>query len=138
MYLPQASFLARLERTFTHHKPDGNQAERYAQIREHAHRFAKLIVELTPGSREQALAITGLEECVMHANAAIARNEIWEGGSLKTQITAGAEVSDRYQQIMDEVGRSFSEMHRDFGTMQTELTTVRQELAALKAATTAP
>ena len=36
---------------------------------------AHLIVTLTPKSREQSLALTKLEEAIMHANSAIARNE---------------------------------------------------------------
>ena len=37
--------------------------------------MAEEIVKHTPPSREQSLALTALEECVMWANAAIARNE---------------------------------------------------------------
>ena len=37
--------------------------------------FATMIVELTPPSREQSLALTKLSEASMHANAAIARDE---------------------------------------------------------------
>jgi hypothetical protein len=39
-----------------------------------ARKFASLIVERVPGGREQALALTKLEEVVMWANAGIARN----------------------------------------------------------------
>jgi hypothetical protein len=35
-----------------------------------------LLLELCPESRELALASTNLEQCVMWANAAIARNEL--------------------------------------------------------------
>lgn len=66
---------------FTYHPPFGNQAERYAIIREWALNFALKINELTPASREQSLAITELENCVAHANAAIARNERQAEGS---------------------------------------------------------
>ena len=66
---------------FTYHPPFGNQAERYATIREWALNFALKINELTPASREQSLAITELENCVAHANAAIARNERQAEGS---------------------------------------------------------
>lgn len=41
--------------------------------------FALTIQANCPESREKSLAITKLEECVMWANAAIARNET-EGG----------------------------------------------------------
>lgn len=65
----------RIDNTFTYHAPKPGQAERYVGIRESAKQLALIIVSLTPKSREQSLALTHLEECVMHANAAIARNE---------------------------------------------------------------
>ncbi len=65
----------RIENDFTYHAPKGDQAERYVQVREKAKEFALLLVELTPYSREQSLALTYLEQSVMIANAAIARNE---------------------------------------------------------------
>jgi hypothetical protein len=64
-----------LANRFLHHAPHGDQAERYEIIRETALSFAKLILDETPRSREQSLAFTALEEAVMWANAAIARNE---------------------------------------------------------------
>jgi hypothetical protein len=60
---------------FTYHPPTSDQIPRFGELRAHAHEFAGLIVELTPESREQSLAITALEEAVMWANAAIARRE---------------------------------------------------------------
>ena len=60
---------------FTHHPPKGDQAYRYGEIRNRAHAFAALIDEMAPDSREKSLAITHLEQAVMWANAAIARNE---------------------------------------------------------------
>ena len=60
---------------FTYHRPEGNQAERYEQIRDKALKFAMFLVISTPESREQSLALTHLEETVMWANAAIARRE---------------------------------------------------------------
>jgi hypothetical protein len=66
---------ARIERDFTYHAPKPGQQERYAQIRDTAKVLAHIIVEVTPVSREQSLALTDLERCVMMANASIARNE---------------------------------------------------------------
>ena len=60
---------------FTYHPPTGTQPDRYREIRDTAARFADLIVTSTPTSREQALALTSLEQAVMWANAAIARRE---------------------------------------------------------------
>lgn len=66
---------ATIDRNFTYHVPVGTQADRYTEIREHAKRFAHLIVQKSPASREQSLALTNLEQVVMWTNAAIARNE---------------------------------------------------------------
>lgn len=67
--------IEQIEKAFTYHAPYGDQVERYTRLREKAKEFALLIVELTPESREQSLALTELEYSVMMANAAIARNE---------------------------------------------------------------
>jgi hypothetical protein len=64
-----------LENRFTHHPPKGDQAVRYHCIRAGALGLAKLIEDHAPPSRELSLAFTKLEEAVMWANAAIARNE---------------------------------------------------------------
>jgi len=48
--------------------------EKYQAIRDKAKELAYLVDDLVPQSREQSLAMTKLEECVMHANAGIARN----------------------------------------------------------------
>ena len=64
-----------IENNFTYHSPLPGQSERYATIRAHAKSLAKLIDYECPGSREKSLAMTKLEESVMWANAAIARNE---------------------------------------------------------------
>lgn len=64
-----------IDNIFTYHKPFGTQLERYEAIRAKAKELAVLIGDLTPQSREQSLARTKLEESVMWANAAIARNE---------------------------------------------------------------
>lgn len=65
----------RIEHNFKYHPPKDDQAERYVLIRESAKNLAIIINGSTPASREQSLAFTGLEEVVMWANAAIARNE---------------------------------------------------------------
>jgi hypothetical protein len=60
---------------FSYHAPTGDQPERYVALRSGALHLARLIVELTPASREQALALTHLDEVVFFANASIARRE---------------------------------------------------------------
>lgn len=62
-----------LEKRFTYHAPKGIQPEQYATIRSAALSFARLLDTLVPDSRELSLAITKVEEAVMHANAGIAR-----------------------------------------------------------------
>ena len=66
---------AELDKRFTYHAPKDDQPARYVELRDGARWFAAAILEYTPSSREQSLAITALEESVFWANAAIARNE---------------------------------------------------------------
>ena len=66
---------ADLANRFTYHAPKDGQAERYTEIRDYAHGLASLINHQCPESREKSLAFTHLEDAVMWANAAIARNE---------------------------------------------------------------
>lgn len=72
---PKENLRKRIENDFAYHAPKGDQVERYGEIRAAAKDLALKLVELTPVSREQSLALTALEETVMFANAAIARNE---------------------------------------------------------------
>lgn len=64
-----------VERTFTFHKPKGDQVARYTSLRETAKRFALDVMALTPEGPEQDVALEKLSEASMWANAAIARNE---------------------------------------------------------------
>ena len=64
-----------LANRFTYHAPKNGQVDRYQQIRDAAHDFAKLLNDQCPESREKSLAVTHLEDAVMWANAAIARHE---------------------------------------------------------------
>jgi hypothetical protein len=64
-----------LDNRFTYHAPKGDQADRYAALRDHAKGLAEHIVDECPESREKLLALTKLEEAVFWANAAIARHE---------------------------------------------------------------
>jgi hypothetical protein len=64
-----------VSKRFTHHPPKNDQPERYLRLRAKAQELANLMLDSTPESREQSLAITNLEQAVMWANAAIARRE---------------------------------------------------------------
>ena len=75
MYTPSDRVHAQISNAFVYHPVKEGQQERYVELREAARSFAMLIASRTPESREQSLALTKLEEAVMFANAAIARNE---------------------------------------------------------------
>jgi len=62
-----------LANRFTYHPPKPGQPELYEDLRVRAHELAEQIVAVAPRSRERSLALTKIEEAVMWANAAIAR-----------------------------------------------------------------
>jgi hypothetical protein len=64
-----------LEKRFTYHSPKADQPPRYEAIRAKGKELAELINNSCPDSREKSVAFTKLDEVVMWANAAIARNE---------------------------------------------------------------
>jgi hypothetical protein len=66
---------AQLENRFVHHPPKGDQADRYTVIRRGCLDLAKLVRDMTPCSPEQTRAFNAIDEAMMLANAAIARNE---------------------------------------------------------------
>ena len=72
---PERGGNAQLDKAFTYSKPFGDQPDRYTVLRSEFKRLAYIVLDNTPPSREQSLAFTKLEEAVMWANAAIARNE---------------------------------------------------------------
>lgn len=77
MYSVSSKEAQEIQSRFTYHPPvDGiNQTGRYEVIRSKALGLANTILSLCPPSRERSVAITKLDEVVMFANAAIARNE---------------------------------------------------------------
>ena len=64
-----------INNNFKYHSPKEEQIPKYGDIRDNARKLALLVNLLCPNSREKSLAITKIEEAVMWANAAIARNE---------------------------------------------------------------
>ena len=64
-----------IKKRFTYHVPRRGQPERYGIIRDKAYELAAYLEGACPDSREKSIAFTKLEECVMWANASIARNE---------------------------------------------------------------
>uniref|UniRef100_A0A6M3KCJ1 Acb2/Tad1 hairpin domain-containing protein n=1 Tax=viral metagenome TaxID=1070528 RepID=A0A6M3KCJ1_9ZZZZ len=67
--------LYEMQKRFTYHAPKNGQPTRYVEIRETYLAVALGLCQNCPESRELSLALTKLEESVMWANAAIARNE---------------------------------------------------------------
>ncbi len=63
-----------IDNNFIYHPPKPGQSEIYQKIRAKAKEFAILINDECPDTRERSLAMTNLEQAVMWANAAIARN----------------------------------------------------------------
>lgn len=66
-------FAERIQNDFRYHPPTPEQVKVYNEVRERAKAFALFLDETVPAGRELATALTKLEECVMHANAGIAR-----------------------------------------------------------------
>ena len=75
MYTPSERTQKQIDNNFVYHPPKEGQKERYESIREGACEYAEYLAHHCPESRELSLAMTKLEEAVMWANAAIARNE---------------------------------------------------------------
>lgn len=64
---------AEIDNRFTYHPPNDGQVLSFTAIRVTAKQFAHIINAQCPDGREKSLALTKLEEAVMHANSAIAR-----------------------------------------------------------------
>lgn len=66
----------RIENDFTYHPPTPEKGELHEEVRTTFKSVAHYMDELLPNSREKALVLTKLEEALLWANAAIARNEL--------------------------------------------------------------
>lgn len=62
-----------IERRFTYWAPGERQEADHVEARAEAKRLAHTLNSLLPDGREKSLALTAIEECLMWANAAIAR-----------------------------------------------------------------
>jgi hypothetical protein len=65
----------RIDNSFTYHAPTPDKAKRYEDLRSSAKSLAITMTEYCPESLELSMALSKLEEAVMWANAAIARND---------------------------------------------------------------
>lgn len=81
---------------FSYHKPGKNQTLSYHGVRNQGRLFAELINRRCPDSREKSIALTKIEEAVMWANAAIARNST-------TEFTESQHRIDRANEMFREV-----------------------------------
>lgn len=91
-----------IDNNFNYHKPNEDQITSITAIREQCKTTAETINFRCPESREKSVAITKVEEAMMWANAAIAREEK-ESGSVSPfqdhQFTE--EVKSEYNSGMD-------------------------------------
>ncbi len=62
-----------LQNRFAYHAPTGGKADKHSNLRLDCLALAKKVVAVVPPGREQASALTKLEEVMMWANAGIAR-----------------------------------------------------------------
>lgn len=74
-YKPTPEALQRLENSLSFFPVRDEETCRFNLLRLRAKDFGVAILEGTPASREQSLALTELENCLMWAKAAICRNE---------------------------------------------------------------
>ena len=74
-YVPSERTEDLIDQLFTFHPVQGDQGDRYAEVRAKAKELAKLIAKLSPPSPEQTLAIRYLHIAQMMTNAAISCNE---------------------------------------------------------------
>ena len=65
-----------IENNFAYHPADELKGRLHGILREALKETAYAIDSMCPNSREKSLAMTKLEEAMMWANAAIARNEL--------------------------------------------------------------
>lgn len=61
-----------LDEIFTYHSPTPPQVESYQKIRDAAKAFALVILANSPECADRTVALRGIRETVMSANAAIA------------------------------------------------------------------
>lgn len=76
MYAIQDNEMQRIRRIFAYQAPNENQVRRFEQARSSVLNLAIQFSHCAPASRELSLALTKLEEALMHFNSAIARNEV--------------------------------------------------------------
>ncbi len=64
----------RIKHNFSYHAPSPDKSDTHEILRENGYKLSLLIQEYCPEGREKSLAITKIEEAIMWANAAVARD----------------------------------------------------------------
>jgi hypothetical protein len=62
-----------LEHQYRYHPPSGERVKQHERLRAEFLEVAKVVAYVVPAGREQALALTKLEEALFWANAGVAR-----------------------------------------------------------------
>lgn len=70
------ALLSRVRNDFRAHAVGAEDSKKMADVRSICSTLAVWLCHNVPAGREQATALTKLEECMFHANAGIARNSI--------------------------------------------------------------
>lgn len=91
----------RIERDFTNRTPSPAGIELIEAMRAQAKHFANHIIDNTPESREQSLALTYVEQALFFANSAIARYD--SNDSLPQQPTVEPQVQVQAPPVAGEV-----------------------------------
>lgn len=73
--MTKAELRDRLDWDMGYHAPDGFKVAHHQAMRAAIRVMADVLVDVCPVSRELSLAITSLEEALMWANAAVARDK---------------------------------------------------------------
>jgi len=74
-YSPDTVVREEVRNRFEYHNLKKGQAGRLTDLREHLGLVAQILLDETPTSREQSIALTKLEEAGLWAHEAILRNE---------------------------------------------------------------
>ncbi len=75
LYVPSNEMADRVQNSFICHSPKEDQIPRYNELRETGYVLALKFLSMVPPGREQATAISKLEEAIMWANKGIACGE---------------------------------------------------------------
>ena len=84
--------LKQVENAFTYHRPSPEAIQTMTRLRELAAELARRIAIYVPPGREQATALTKVEESIMWANAGIVRHPVDEDEGPRDAVGGAAVV----------------------------------------------